>query len=109
MTESMIITTTAKVPGHDIEILGVVFGNTVRSKHIGKDIAAGLKSIVGGELQEYTEMLSDARTEALNRMINEAEKLKADAVVNIRFTTSQTMSTAAELLAYGTAVRLRKI
>jgi uncharacterized protein YbjQ (UPF0145 family) len=105
----MIITTTAKIPGYEIEILGVVFGNTVRSKHIGKDIAAGLKSIVGGELQEYTEMLSDARTEAMNRMINEAEKLKADAVVNIRFTTSQTMSTAAELLAYGTAVKLHKI
>jgi uncharacterized protein YbjQ (UPF0145 family) len=103
----MILTTTAEVPGHEIEeILGVVFGNTVRTKNIGKDITAGLKSLVGGELQEYTSMLTDARTEAYNRMVNAARELGADAVVNIRFTTSQTMSTAAELLAYGTAVRL---
>ena len=103
----MILTTTAEVPGHEIEeILGVVFGNTVRTKNIGKDITAGLKSLVGGELQEYTSMLTDARTEAYNRMVNAARDLGADAVVNIRFTTSQTMSTAAELLAYGTAVRL---
>jgi Uncharacterized conserved protein len=103
----MILTTTAEVPGHEIEeILGVVFGNTVRAKNIGKDITAGLKSLVGGELQEYTDMLADARTEAYNRMVNAARDLGADAVVNIRFTTSQTMGAAAELLAYGTAVRL---
>ena len=103
----MILTTTAEVPGHEIEeILGVVFGNTVRTKNIGKDITAGLKSLVGGELQEYTSMLTDARTEAYNRMVNAARDLGAEAVVNIRFTTSQTMSTAAELLAYGTAVKL---
>jgi len=103
----MILTTTAEVPGHEIEeILGVVFGNTVRTKNIGKDITAGLKSIIGGELEEYTDMLTDARTEAYNRIVNFARELGADAVVNIRFTTSQTMSTAAELLAYGTAVRL---
>jgi uncharacterized protein YbjQ (UPF0145 family) len=105
----MILTTTERIPGHETEIVGVVFGNTVRSKHLGKDISAVLKSLVGGELQEYTEMLSDARTEALNRMINMAQEMRADAVVNIRFTTSQTMSTAAELLAYGTAVRLHQI
>ncbi|KUK29515.1 MAG: hypothetical protein XD62_1398 [Methanosarcinales archeaon 56_1174] len=86
-----------------------MFGNTVRAKHIGKDILAGLKNIIGGELQEYTEMLADARREAMNRMINEAKKLGADAVVNVRFTTSQTMTGAAELLAYGTAVKLRKV
>ena len=103
----MILTTTAEVPGYAIgEILGVVFGNTVRTKNIGKDVMAGLKSVVGGELQEYTSMLSDARTESYNRMVNAAHDLGADAVVNIRFTTSQTMSTAAELLAYGTAVKL---
>ncbi|MGE4374321.1 MAG: YbjQ family protein [Methanoculleus sp.] len=103
----MILTTTAEVPGHEIEeILGVVFGNTVRAKNIGKDITAGLKSLVGGELQEYTDMLADARTEAYNRMVNAARDLGADAVVNIRFTTSQTMGAAAELLAYGTAVKL---
>ena len=103
----MILTTTEEVPGYAVgELLGVVFGNTVRTKNIGKDITAGLKSLVGGELQEYTSMLTDARTEAYNRMVNAARELGADAVVNIRFTTSQTMSTAAELLAYGTAVRL---
>ena len=104
---TMILTTTAEVPGYAVgEILGVVFGNTVRTTNIEKDITAGLKSLVGGELQEYTDMLSDARVEAYNRMVNAAHDLGADAVVNIRFTTSQTMSTAAELLAYGTAVRL---
>jgi uncharacterized protein YbjQ (UPF0145 family) len=103
----MILTTTAEVPGHEIEeILGVVFGNTVRTKNIGKDITAGLKSLVGGELQEYTSMLAAARTEAYNRMVNAARDLGAEAVVNIRFTTSQTMGAAAELLAYGTAVKL---
>ncbi len=102
------VSTTFDIPGRKItEILGIVTGNTVRAKHIGKDILAGLKNIVGGELQEYTEMLSDARKEALNRMIKEAEKLGADAVVGVRFTTSQTMTGAAELLAYGTAVRLK--
>jgi uncharacterized protein YbjQ (UPF0145 family) len=103
----MILTTTAEVPGYAVgEVLGVVFGNTVRTKNVGKDVMAGLKSLVGGELEEYTSMLSDARTEAYNRMANAARDLKADAVLNIRFTTSQTMSTAAELLAYGTAVKL---
>ena len=103
----MILTTTEEVPGYEIgEILGVVVGKTVRAKHGGKDGLAGLKSLVGGELEEYTEMLSDARTEAYNRMANAARDLGADAVVNIRFTTSQTMATAAELLAYGTAVKL---
>lgn len=97
------------IPGYQIqEVLGLVLGNTVRAKHIGRDIMAGLKSIVGGEIQEYTDMLSDARKEALNRMINEAKKLNADAVINIRFMTSQTMGGAAELLAYGTAVKLKK-
>ncbi|MBO8182197.1 MAG: YbjQ family protein [Archaeoglobus sp.] len=104
----MIVTTTFEVPGKKIEeVLGIVTGNTVRAKHIGKDILAGLKNIVGGELQEYTEMLSDARKEALARMMKGAEKLGADAVVGVRFTTSQTMAGAAELLAYGTAVRLK--
>ncbi len=97
------------IPGYQIqEVLGLVLGNTVRAKHIGRDIMAGLKSIVGGEIQEYTDMLSDARKEALNRMVNQAKKLNADAVINIRFMTSQTMGSAAELLAYGTAVKLKK-
>ena len=102
----MIITTTEQIPGHEYEIIGVVSGNTVRAKHLGKDIMSGLKSVVGGELQEYTDMLSDARRESINRMINDAKKMDADAVVNVRFTTSQTTAGAAELLAYGTAVKL---
>jgi len=104
----MIVTTTESIPGHEIEILDVVVGSTVRSKHLGKDITASLKSLVGGELQEYTEMLSEARKEAMNRMINEAARLGADAVVNVRFATSQTGPQAAELMAYGTAVRARR-
>jgi uncharacterized protein YbjQ (UPF0145 family) len=105
---NLILTTTFEVPGREIgEVLGIVTGNTVRARHIGRDILAGLKNIVGGELQEYTEMLSDARKEALARMIKEAEKLNADAIIGVRFTTSQTMAGAAELLAYGTAVRFK--
>ena len=105
----MIVTTTDFVPGYEVEkVLGVVFGNTVRAKHIGKDILAGLKNIIGGEIEEYTEMLRDARLEAINRMINEAKELGADAVLNVRFATSQTTAGAAELLAYGTAVKLRE-
>jgi uncharacterized protein YbjQ (UPF0145 family) len=102
----MILTTTERIPGYEIEIIGVVYGNTVRAKHLGKDIMSGLKSIVGGELQEYTEMLSEAREESINRMVNAAKGMGAEAVVNVRFTTSQTMAGAAELLAYGTAVKL---
>jgi uncharacterized protein YbjQ (UPF0145 family) len=105
----VIVTTTDFVPGYEVEkVLGVVFGNTVRAKHIGKDILAGLKNIIGGEIEEYTEMLRDARLEAVNRMINEAKKLGADAILNVRFATSQTTAGADELLAYGTAVKLRK-
>ncbi len=107
--EEIVVTTTDFVPGYEVEkIIGVVFGNTVRAKHIGKDISALLKNIVGGEIQEYTEMLSDARKEALNRLIKAAKDLGSDAVINVRFTTSQTMAGAAELLAYGTAVKLKK-
>ncbi|MDK2876929.1 MAG: hypothetical protein PWQ22_1339 [Archaeoglobaceae archaeon] len=107
--EEIIVTTTDFVPGYEVEkIIGVVFGNTVRAKHIGRDILAGLKNIVGGEIQEYTKMLADARKEALNRLIKSAKELGADAVINVRFTTSQTIAGAAELLAYGTAVKLRK-
>lgn len=91
-----------KVTGH----LGLVQGSTVRTKHLGRDIMAGLKNIVGGELQGYTELLAEARREAIQRMISEAEALGADAVVNIRLSTASITSGAAEILAYGTAVRL---
>ena len=105
----MILTTSDKIPGKEIrETLGLVKGNTIRAKHIGKDILASLRNIVGGEIKEYTEALSEAREVAMKRMIEDAEKLEADAIVCIRFTTSQIMSGAAELLVYGTAVRLVK-
>ncbi|HDI11615.1 MAG TPA: YbjQ family protein [Candidatus Acetothermia bacterium] len=105
----MIVTTTEGIPGHEVvEILGLVRGNTVRARHLGRDVLAGLRNVVGGEIKEYTEMLSKAREEALQRMISQAEELGADAVVGVRFTTSQTMAGAAEILAYGTAVKLRK-
>jgi uncharacterized protein YbjQ (UPF0145 family) len=105
----IILSNTDSVPGYKIaQVLGVVTGNTVRAKHLGKDILAGLKNIIGGELQEYTEMLTEARQESMNRMIKEAKNLGADAVVNVRFMTSQVTAGAAELLAYGTAVKLEK-
>lgn len=103
----MILTTSNQIPGKEIrEALGLVKGNTIRAKHIGKDILAGLRNIVGGEIKEYTEALSEAREVALKRMIEDAEKLGAEAIVGIRFTTSQIMGGAAELLVYGTAVKL---
>lgn len=103
----MILITSNQIPGKEIkEALGLVKGNTIRAKHIGKDILAGLRNIVGGEIKEYTEALSEARELALKRMIEDAEKLGADAIVGIRFTTSQIMSGAAELLVYGTAVKV---
>ncbi len=102
----MIITSTSEVPGKKIkEILGIAKGSTVRSKHLGRDIAAGFKSMVGGELKGYTEMLSESREESYNRMVNNAMDLGADAVVNIRFVTSSVSPQAAELLVYGTAVK----
>jgi len=104
----IIISTTDEVPGKKVAvILGVVRGNTVRSRNIGRDIGAGLKSIVGGEIKSYTDMISQARDEAFNRMINAAIEKGADAVVNVRFMTSSIMTGAAELLAYGTAVKLK--
>lgn len=104
----MILVNTENVPGRDVsESLGLVRGNTIRAKWIGKDIIAGIRNFFGGELKEYTEMLTEAREEALNRMIGEAEKLGADAVVNVRFVTAQISQGAAELLVYGTAVKLK--
>ena len=105
----MIITTTETVPGKNIkEILGIVKGNTIRARHIGSDIMAGLRQIVGGEIKGYTKMITDSREEAYDRMIGEAKKLKADAVVNVRFITAEVMQGAAEILVYGTAVKLGK-
>ncbi|MCD6236581.1 MAG: YbjQ family protein [Thermoplasmata archaeon] len=104
----MIVVNTDFIPGKEIkEVLGLVRGNTVQAKHIGKDIVAGFRQVVGGEIKEYTEMLSEAREIALKRMIEKAEKLGADAVINVRFMTSAVMASAAEILAYGTAVKLQ--
>ncbi|MHC1598300.1 MAG: YbjQ family protein [Candidatus Methanofastidiosia archaeon] len=103
----MILSTTNKIPDKEVkEVLGLVKGNTIRAKHIGKDIVAGLRNIVGGELKEYTEMISEAREEAISRMIKDAEKMGADAIIGVRLTTSQVAAGAAEILAYGTAVKL---
>jgi len=103
----MDISNTESIPGRTIvQFYGVVTGNTVRAKHIGRDIMAGLKNIVGGELVGYTELLQDSRKEATNRMIEQAESMGANAVVNVRFATSSISQGAAELFAYGTAVRI---
>ena len=101
----MIVTTTGEVSGKQIvRTLGIVRGNTIRARHLGRDIMAGMRTIVGGEVSEYTKLLAEAREQALDRMVEEARGLGADAVIEVRFSTSQVMSGAAELLAYGTAV-----
>jgi len=103
------VVNTNSIEGKNIaETLGLVRGNTVRAKWFGKDFLAGLRNIVGGEVTEYTEMLTEAREEALEGMIAEAERLGADAVINVRFQTSQLTQAASEILAYGTAVRIEK-
>ena len=105
----MIVVTTPDLPGREIaEVLDIVRGSTVRARHIGRDIFAGLKNIVGGEIHGYTELMSDAREQALDRMIADAADLGADAVINVRFMTSMVMTGASEILAYGTAVKLHK-
>ncbi len=96
------------IPGAEIEeSLGLVRGSTVRARNIANDFFAGLKNIVGGEISDYTKLMTDAREQALSRMIKDAQSLNADAVINVRFTTSQVMQGAAEILAYGTAVKLK--
>jgi len=108
MKSEIITTTTSEIPNKKIaEVLGLVKGNTVRARNIGRDIGAGLKNIVGGEIKSYTAMTTQAREEAFNRMVNEAVDLGADAIVCIRYATSMIMTGAAEMLAYGTAVKLK--
>jgi uncharacterized protein YbjQ (UPF0145 family) len=103
----MLMSSTETIPGKQVsEALGVVWGNTVRARWIGQDIGALGKQIVGGEIKGYTQMLSQARDQAIERMIERAQELGADAVVNVRFATSQIMGSSAEILAYGTAVKL---
>jgi len=101
----MIIVTTSTIAGKEIvETLGLVRGNTIRARHVGKDILAGFKNILGGEIEEYTKLMGEAREQAIDRMIERAEELGANAVVNVRFSTSYIMGAASEILAYGTAV-----
>ena len=105
----MILTNTDHVPGKEIvEHYGLVTGSTVRAKHVGKDFMAGLKNIVGGELTGYTELLEEGRQQAMDRMIKQAEELDANAVINIRFSTSSITSGASELYVYGTAVKVQE-
>lgn len=104
----VIVTTGEEVPGKNIiEILGVVKGNTVRARNIGRDIGAGLKNLIGGEIKTYSEMTSQSREESFNRMVNEAIELGADAIIGMKFMTSMVMAGASEMLAYGTAVKLK--
>lgn len=102
----MIISTTENI-GKDYEILGLVRGNTIQSRHIGRDVMAGLKTIVGGEIKSYTQMMTKARDEATKRMMEDASELGADAIVCVRYTTSAVLQGAAEMLAFGTAVKFK--
>lgn len=95
------------IPGQEIEALGIVKGSIVQTKHFGKDFMAGMKTLVGGELKSYTEMLNESRQIAVKRMVDEALKLGADAIINIRYATSSMMQGASEVIAYGTAVKRR--
>ena len=103
----MLLLNTDHIPGREIEALGLVKGTVVQSKHFGKDFMAGMKTLVGGEIKGYTEMLVEARQIATKRMVDEAEALGGDAVINVRFGSSAVMQGAAEVIAYGTAVRFK--
>jgi uncharacterized protein YbjQ (UPF0145 family) len=106
----MIITTSETVPGHELgEILDIARGSTLRARQVGRDLMAGVKNLVGGEIKEYTKLLAQAREEAIGRMVFDAEQLGADAVVNVRFNTSAVMQASSEILAYGTAVKIIKL
>ena len=105
---AMIVTSTEQIPGREFsEILGIARGSTVRARHLGRDIFAGLKNLVGGEIEEYTELQAHAREQAMQRMQEDARAMGADAIVNVRLTTAMVMQGAAEILAYGTAVKLK--
>ncbi len=103
----MLLVNTNFITGKELETLGIVKGNVVQCRNVGRDFMAGIKTLVGGELKEYTEMLNQARQIAIKRMVDEAETLKADAIINIRYASSSIMQGAAEVIAYGTAVRYK--
>ena len=101
----MLLVTTDEIPGRKLKkVLGLVKGNTIRARHLGRDLMAALRNLVGGEITDYTKMLAESREQAIDRMVEQAEEMGANAVVGIRFTTSSVMQGAAELLVYGTAV-----
>lgn len=105
---SLPITSVDFIPGREIvEVLDIARGSTVRARNVGRDIFAGLRSLVGGEISEYTELMAAAREQAIDRMIADAQSIGADAIINVRFTTAQVMQGASEILAYGTAVKLK--
>ncbi|MBN1407145.1 MAG: YbjQ family protein [Calditrichaceae bacterium] len=105
----MIVVTIHEIPHYDVvEILGIVEGNTIRARSIFRDFLAFLKNIIGGEIEEYTKLMAESRDQAVDRMVEQADKLGADAILDMRFSTSEIMSGAAEILAYGTAVKLKK-
>lgn len=101
----MVLVNTDYISGVNLQMLGFVKGSTIQSKHIGKDIGASFKTLIGGEIKAYTDMMNEARDIAINRMIEEAQRLGADGIVNVRFSTSAVMANAAEVMAYGTAVK----
>lgn len=104
----MIVSTTENIPNKEVtEILGIARGSTVRARNVGRDIFAAVKNLVGGEISEYTKLQADSREQALQRMIKDASNLNADAIINVRITTSMIMQGVAEILAYGTAVKLK--
>ena len=105
----MIVVPSSSIAGCEVRrTLGLVQGSTIRARHVGKDILAALKNVVGGEIEEYTKMMAEAREQAIDRMVAQAQTLGADAIVDVRFSTSYLMSAASEIMAYGTAVELKK-
>lgn len=103
----MLLLNIDQIPGREVEALGIVKGSIVQSKHFGKDFMAGMKTLVGGEIKSYTEMLNESRQIAVKRMVDEAKEMDADAVINIRYATSSMMQGASEVIAYGTAVKIK--
>jgi uncharacterized protein YbjQ (UPF0145 family) len=105
--KKMILVNTDYISGKELETLGLVKGSTIQSKNLGKDITQAIKSLIGGELKAYSEMMNEARALATKRMVEEAEKMEADGIVNIRYASSSVMQNAAEVIAYGTAVKIK--
>lgn len=109
MTPTFLVSTTEQLPGYEVvEVLGVARGNVIRAKHVGTDFVAALRNVVGGEVKEYTKLMAEAREQAFDRMVENARAMGADAIIAMRFQTAMVMAGSAEMLAYGTAVRLAR-